>query len=48
MRGDVAVAEDDKSQKLILISLTPPVEYVVSEEVVHRMAPDLKEERIDS
>ena len=46
--GDVVVSEDDRSDKLILIGLTLSVEYVVAEDVVHRMSIALEEERIDS
>ena len=44
----VAVAEDDRSQKLILIGLTPVVNDVVAEDAVLRMALALEEERIGS
>ena len=46
--GDVDVAEDDISQKLILISLNPAMEDVVVEDALHIMALALEEERIDS
>ena len=44
----VAVAEDDRSQKLILIGMTLAVEDVVAEVAVHRMSFALEEERIES
>ena len=46
--GGVAVAEDDRYQKLILIGLTPVVNDVVSEGVVSIMALSLEEECIYS
>ena len=36
--GDVAVEEDDRFHKLILIGLTPAKEDVVAEEMEHRMS----------
>ena len=36
--GDLAVTEDNRFQKLILISPTPVVEDVAAEDAVHRMA----------
>ena len=45
---DVAVVEDDRFQKLILIVLTMSVEDVAAEDEVHRMALALEEEHIDS
>ena len=46
--GDVAVVEDGRFQKLILIVLTMSVEDVAAEDKVHRMALALEEEHIDS
>ena len=46
--GGLAVAEDDRSQKLILIGLTPAVEDVAAECLVNRMALTLEEERIEN
>ena len=46
--GYMGVAEDDRSQKLILVSLTTAVEDVDAEDAVHRMALALKEERNNS
>ena len=45
---DVAMAEDVKFQKLILIGLTPAVEDVDTDYAVHRTELNLEEERIDS
>ena len=45
--GDLDVAEDRIFQKLILIGLTPVVEYLFSEDAVHRMALALNENRIE-
>ena len=47
-KGEVSVAEDSRSHKLIIIGKTPAVEDVVAEDLVHRMALNLEEERIDS
>ena len=46
--GNMAVAEDCRSQKLILIVLTLAVEDVVAEDAVHIMALTLEEESIES
>ena len=46
--GDVATAEDDRSQKLILIGMTPFMDDVIAEDAVHRMEPDFEEEHIGS
>ena len=46
--GSMAVAEDCRSQKLILIVLTQDVEDVVAEDTVHIMALNLEEESIES
>ena len=46
--GCVAMAEDVIFQKLKLTSMTLAVDDVVEDDVVHRMALDLEEDRIDS
>ena len=46
--GDVAVVEDGRFQKLILIGLTPAVEDVVVKDAVHIMALNLERGVIDS
>ena len=46
--GDVTVSEYDISNKLILIGMNLDMDYVATEDVVHRMALNLEEECIDS
>ena len=45
--GDMAEAEDNIFQKLILIGLTPYMKNVAADNAVHKMALDMVEERID-
>ena len=45
--GDVAVAEDNRFQKLIMIGLNTTMEDVAEEDTVQRMALVLEEEHID-
>ena len=46
--GSIAVAEDDRYQKLKLFGKTPAMEDVVAEDVVHIIALNLEEDIIDS
>ena len=46
--GDLAMTEDDRSQKLILMGLTAALEDGAAEDAVYRMTLALKEEFIDS
>ena len=46
--GNVDMAEEDISKKLIMIDMTPTVEDVAAKDRVHIMALALEEERIDS
>ena len=46
--GNADVAEDDRSQKLMLICLTPAVENVATKNAVHIMAIALEEDRSEA
>ena len=46
--GEVVMAEEGRSQKLILMGLTPAVKDVVTEDAVHIMALAFEEEHIES
>ena len=44
---NLSMSEDDRFQKLVLISLTPDVKDVATEDVVHIMTLALEEDRIN-